>query len=109
MQHRCMQIGDVMAMFRSVKTDLVSRAMHDTALDATAGQPDRESVRMMVPTVASLRAGRAAEFGPPHDERLVEHAADFQVSNQGRDRLIDLATQLAVARLESAVRVPGAG
>ena len=41
---------------------------------------------------ADLVRRRAAELAAPHDERFVEQAAGLQVVDQGRDRLVDLAT-----------------
>ena len=75
-----MQVGDVVAVLDGVEAELVGRAVDDAALDAAAGQPDGEAVRVMVAAVgtlarracgrtrsprrpASRRAGRAAS-GP---------------------------------------------
>src|SRR5262245_21322661 len=59
----------------------------------------------MAAPVIALRGGRAAEFRRPHDQRLVEQAARFQVSDQTGDGLVDIARQRLVS-LHIAVRVP---
>ena len=104
-----MHVGDVVAVLDGVEAELVGRAVDDAALDAAAGQPGREAVRVVVAAVAALGTRRSAELRAPDDDRLVEQAAALQVVEQGRDRLIDLAAIARVIRFEPAVRVPGAG
>jgi len=40
---------------------------------------------------ASSRRALAAELADEHDQRLVEQAAPFEIGEQRRDRLVDLA------------------
>ena len=83
-QDRGVDVGDVVAVLDGVEAELVGRAVDDAALDAAAGQPDREAVGVVVAAVAALRPGRAAELGRPDDQRLVEQAALLQVLRAGR-------------------------
>ena len=94
-------------MLDGVEAELVGGAVDDAALDAAAGQPGAEALRMMVAAVA-LGAGRAAELGAPDDERVVEQAALLEVLEQAGDRQVDLRRELAVVGLDAGVRVPGA-
>ena len=54
---------------------LVAFACNDSALDATAAEPVGEDIGVMVATFATLRAGHAAEFGGPQDDRVIKQAA----------------------------------
>ena len=93
MQDGGVDVGHVVPIFDGVEAQFVGRAVGDAPLQASSGHPDREAERMMVATIASLRAGRAAELGGPDDERLVEQPALFQVLEEPRDRTIDLRAQ----------------
>src|SRR5690349_16052064 len=96
-----------MAILDGVEAKFVGDAVGDAAFDAAAGEPDGETVDVMIAAIAALDAGRAAEFRAPDDERLVEHAAAFEVFEQRGDRWIDLSAQAAVASTQVRVRVPG--
>ncbi len=71
------------------KPEIVGRAVSDARLDAAAGHPHRERLRMMVAAEAAAEAGlafdhrRAAEFAAPDHERVVEQAALLQILHQG--------------------------
>ena len=85
MQHRGMNVGDVMRVFDRMETKFVRAAMHRAALDATASQPNGKSVRMVVAAcedlvgIANLDARRASELGTKHNDRIIPHAATFQI------------------------------
>ena len=61
----------------------------------------------MVAADAALRNRHAPEFGVPDDERVVEHAAAFQILSSPGNRLIDFHRVLAVIVDDAVVRVPG--
>lgn len=64
-----MKIGNGDDVFHSAIPVLVRRAVDRSAANAAAGQPDRESLWIVVATVAALRKRRASKFSGPHDER----------------------------------------
>ena len=107
MQDRGVDVGDVVPILDGVEADLVGGAVDDAALDAAAGQPGAEALRMVVAAVA-LGARRAAELGAPDDDRLVEHPALLEVLQQAGDRQVHLGRELAVVGLDAGVGVPGA-
>ena len=105
-QHRGVQVVDVDDVLDGVVAELVGRAVGDAALDAAAGQPDREALDVVVAAVA-LGHRRAAELAAPDDQRVVEHAALLQVLDQRRRAA--WSTSLAVpamSLLDVAVVVP---
>src|SRR6185436_13197063 len=108
-EHRRVEVGDVVAVLRRVEADLVRRAVHDAALHAAAREPRAEAERMVVPAVAALSAGRPSELRAPDDEGVVEQPAALQVLEQARDRLVDLRAHAGVVLLDRAVGVPAAG
>src|SRR5262249_62287581 len=99
-------VGHVVALLHRVEADLVGGAVHDAALDAAAGQPGAEALRVVVAAVA-LGARRAAELRAPDDQRVLEHAALLEVLEQAGDRLVHLGRQGAVVALDAGVGVPG--
>ena len=60
----------------------VAFAIRHAALDAPAGEPVCEHKRVVIPALAALGARHPAELSRPEDERVVEHAALFEVENQ---------------------------
>ena len=66
--------------------------MDEAALDAAAGQPGRERPGVMLAAlgVGGVVERRPAKLRRPDDERVVEHAAAFQVLEQAGDRPIDV-------------------
>ncbi len=87
-----MDVGDVVPIFDGVEADLVGRAVDDAPLDAAAGQPGAEALRVVVAAVG-LGAGRAAELGAPDDDRLVEQPALLEVLEQAGDGQVDLGSR----------------
>ena len=73
-QERSVHVGDIVGVFLSMKTYLVSGAVGEAALESTAGHPHAEAVGVMIATVAALRARRTAKFGSEHNERFIEHS-----------------------------------
>ena len=61
----------------ALMADLVGRAVDDAALDAAAGQPEGEGVRIVVAARASpfCDERQPTELAAPDDQRLVEQAA----------------------------------
>ena len=88
-KHRGVQVVDVHFLLDRRDAVLVGRAVAMAAFDAAAGHPHRKAGRVMVAPVAVLRPGRAAEFTSPHDQRVFEHVALFQVGQQCGNRLVD--------------------
>ena len=72
MENGGVKVADVDAVFGGVKPEVVALAQSKARLNAAAGKPISERVRMMVATVvAALNHRRAAEFAAPNDERLI--------------------------------------
>src|SRR4051794_19219522 len=83
--------------------------MDEAAFDAAAGQPAGEAVNVVVPAIAALGAGGAAELGAEDDNRLLEQAAPLEIHEQGADRLVDGAGVVRVVAAQVAMSIPGAG
>src|SRR5437764_11509438 len=78
--------------------ELVGLADAGAALDAAAGQPHGEAVRVMIAAgpFLELGGGLAAELAPPDDQGLVEQAAALEVLDQAGDGLVGVAGVLGV-------------
>ncbi len=62
-----------------VVPEFIGGSLGRAALDATAGQPDAEPKRIVIPSGGRLRKGRPAEFPGPDDEGLVEQTARLPI------------------------------
>ena len=71
-EHRRVDVGDVVPVLDRMEAELVGLAVSDAALNAAAGQPDRETVGMMVAAGAVLCSRRSAELRRPDNDGLVQ-------------------------------------
>ena len=90
-----MEVVDVDAVDLGAEADRVGRAVDGAPLDAAAGQPHGEAVRVVVAALALLRHRHPAELAAPDDQRLVEQPAPLQVGQQAGDRLVGPARTCA--------------
>ena len=61
---------------------------------------------LLLRDVVVVTGRRAAEFAAPHDERVLEHVALFQIGEQCVQRLIGGTAEFAMALVVEVVRVP---
>src|SRR5437016_4888857 len=75
------EIGDVAAVFDGFEAEFVGGTDGLAALDAGAGEPHREAVRVMIASGLSdaLAGGSSAKLAAPDDERLVPKTGSLQV------------------------------
>lgn len=103
-EHRGVEVGDVVPFAQSVVTEFVGGAVDVSLLDARSSEPDREPVGMMIAarraTGAKLQPGRPSKLGAEHNQRLVHQAPLFQILNQTGDREVDIRAQSRVILLE---------
>ena len=72
MKQRCVEIMDMDFIGGRVKTELVGLTEGDPGFHTTAGQPHRETVRMVIaPIISSLDHGRSAKFTTPNDQGVL--------------------------------------
>ena len=89
-----LKVVDVNGIFGDVETKVIGLADGDAGLDATAGHPHGEGLRVMVPAVAAFEGGTGfnhgstAEFAAPNDESVIEHAAFLEVLDEGGTSLV---------------------
>src|SRR5262249_58829212 len=108
-EHRRVQVVDLDLVLDGVVAVVVGLAVDRAALDAPAGQPDGEAVRVVVAPVLALGHRGAAELAAPDDQSLVQQPAPLQVPEQAGDRPVDGPGVVLVAGLEVAVLVPAVG
>ncbi len=108
-KHRGVDVGHIVPVLDSMETDLIGSSMRDAAFDAAARQPYRETKRMMIAAVGTLRARRPAELGREYHKCVVEQAALLQILEEAGDRFIYLLAKFGMSLLEIAVRIPPAG
>ena len=83
------------------KSEFVGLAQGETRLHAAAGHPHRHRVDMVIAadSLANFAHRSAPELAPPDHQRVLEQAARFQVLDQSRTGLIDVAADMVqVAR-----------
>ena len=94
-KHGGMQVADLDGIFHDFISHLVGLAVSNPCLNAASCHPNRERAGVMIPahvlhclTIAIFPHGRPAEFSAPDDERILKHPTLFEISKQGRSRLI---------------------
>src|SRR4029453_9634930 len=70
------------------------------------GHPHRIAGGVVVAAVLVLGVRRTAELATPNDQRVLQHAAELEVVEQGGDRLVDGGTVAGEGVAELAVLVP---
>lgn len=101
-----MQVMHVNSVFHGIIPVFIGVTVRGPGPDAASGHPHRETLRIVVATIGSLRNRCAPEFTAPHDQRIVQHSALFQIREQGCDGSIDFATVFLVAVFQIAVLIP---
>ena len=94
-QHCGVEVMHVDAALDDVVAVVVGRADDGAAFHAAAGEPQAEAAGVMIAPVIvrgdfPLAVGGASEFATPHDERVVEQAATFQVGDERGGSLVGL-------------------
>lgn len=101
-------VGHIMPVFNRMEANFVGGSVDDAPFDPSARHPYRESINMMIATIAALGTRRPAEFGREKNQGLVEKPSAFEVLQQRGDRLVDFQAVRTVVFLEPAVRIPSA-
>ena len=97
-------------VFHGLESEVVGGAMGIGFFDSSAGQPDRESFGVMVPTAGALLKGwHPAKLGAPHNQRVIQQAALLEILEQRGSRLIENRPVNRVLFLQLFVAVPVAG
>src|SRR5262245_61077181 len=99
-QDRRLPLVNAHRVANNVVAEVVGFAVCDPGLDAPAGHPDRKTPWMMVAAIVcggaflssasipELSIHCSPKLAAKHHERVVEHAALFQVLNQRRRALV---------------------
>ena len=106
MQHRRVEVVDVDLVPHREKAIVVGRAELDPRFDSTAGEDGRESVRVVVAAVGTLRNRGSTEFATDNHKRILEHSASFEVFDEGSDRLVNFSRVALVISAEGVMLVP---
>ena len=109
-----MQIVDGDFVLRGIKAVVVGGAVMVSGLCAAAGHPHREAVRVVITsvvasahlTVEEFATRSAAKLASAEDEGIVQETARFEITQQGRDRLVDGMGIATVPFFEIGVLVP---
>ena len=99
LHHRGMNVGDVMRMLDGVEAEFVGAAVDGATFRAATGHPNTEAIRMMVATVAALRAGSAAKLSGEDDERVIKHTTLLKVFEKASNRFVHLLREHGVILL----------
>ena len=107
MEDSGVQIIDGSDMLLCPVAEVVGGTVGEAAFEAGTGKPNSEAVRIVIAAgSSSLKRRHATKFGDPDDERVLEHAALFQITNEPRARLIEDWTVDLVLRLQGSMPVP---
>ena len=110
-----MQVVDMNGFVGGCEAEFVGGAVDVAAFDASACEPHGEAVVIMVAAIivtgvgagrGEFDRGRTAKFAAPDDQRVIEHAALFQVDQQCGYRLVALPGESSVIHSNVVVAVP---
>src|SRR4051794_41903206 len=87
---------------------VVGPAVGQAAPHPAAGHPEAVPLGVVVPPVAALGVGGAAELAAPDHQRVLQQVAGLQVRQQPGDRSVDGGGVAAVRLLQLPVLVPAA-
>ena len=109
-----MQVADRMGDLDGLGADLVGGPDDGALLYTTTSHEHGHGIGVVATTegidaAAFVVVWRTAEFAGPNDERIIEHAAFFEVFDERGHRLIDRTDPRGVPSLEVIVAVPAAG
>ena len=107
-QDRGVQVVDGCDLIDGMHPKFVSRAVRDSTLHATSGEPHAEALGMMIATIGPSGMRSAAELTGPDDERFIQQSALLEIDEQPGDGLIGIERVLLVSLLEIAMLVPSA-
>lgn len=82
-EHGGVEVMDADGILDSGVAEVVGGTVGDAWLDAAAGEEVREALDVVVAAVAALRHRSAAELAAPNDESVIEHAALFEIGDEG--------------------------
>src|SRR5215510_5523269 len=107
MQYRSIEIVNRRDRFNRAPSEFISGAIADGALDTRTHHPDSEAVRVVIATRSPFLMRRhTPELGGPEHQYIFEHAALFQIGEQGCRRLIKDWAMALVIGLQRTVGVP---
>jgi hypothetical protein len=87
---------------------LIGSTINLPATDAATGHEASEAGCVVIAAVILIDLRRAAELGGEHDERLLQHAARFQILQQGAQGGVEFIAELRHAGEVGVVGVPTA-
>ena len=112
MEDRGLDVVDVYGVVDDVEAQLVGRAQGEAGLDAAAGEPHGEGLRVVVAAELAAERGvrldhrRPAELAAPDHQRVVEQPALLEVAHQGGTGAVGLAALRLQTPLDVGVVVP---
>src|SRR6185437_10781850 len=97
-QQRRVEVVDRHLVLDRLVAELVRLPEDESALEAAAGQPEREAVAVVVAAVGPLRDRQAAELaGPEHDRRVSNPRRFRSVTNAALGRSVRAHSPLSVS------------
>src|SRR5947209_17817253 len=110
-ENSCIDIANMHRIADYVIAEIVRLAIYHSTLDAPAGHPHGVTARMMVAAVIivaqfALAIDGASKFSTPHDERIIEHAALFQIEDKAFAGMVNVAALQRQVAGQIAVVVP---
>lgn len=85
------QVVNVDLVLDRIETQFVGLAMVDATFNSTSGEPHGEGIGVVIPAIgSSLGHWSAAKFASKDDEGVFQHAALFEVFDQGSAGLVDI-------------------
>ena len=101
-----MEVMHVHSVLSRIVSILIGRSIGKSAFHTTASQPIGKTVRIVIPTIGTLRCWRPTKLRPPNHKSLVQQASCLQILQQARNRQIDLLGQYLMLSAQGIVLIP---
>jgi hypothetical protein len=115
-ENGCVKVMHVHGVLYGAESESICLAIGQPSSDSASRHPHREAVVIVVSAVdfSGVGAGQGefdhggpAEFSAKEDQRILEHAALFEVGEKRTERLVAVFGEFAVVDLDVIVAVPG--
>jgi hypothetical protein len=106
MQESGVQIINVHTIFDGLVAEVIGSTVMKSSFYPSACHPDGEGMGVVITTERALRVGGSSKLASPDHERVLQHAARFEVCEQCRGGLVGRGSAGSMIGFDVVVSVP---
>ena len=101
-----MDVVNVESVLDGTHTHRVGRSVSQATTNTATRHPNGIAAHMMITAIGSGAVRRPSHFAGPHNQRVVEQSAPFEIHDQGRNGLVRYASVFFVSQLQRTMLIP---